>query len=142
MCDHNHYHHHPGRGGFSGCQCGSGLPVEKFMQPCLLLLLKQRSAHGYDLIQMLPEFGFSERLDPGSVYRNLRRLEEEGYVTSRWDVGEGGPARRFYDLTDEGEEMLHAWAVHVRQQRQRMDDFLESYYTLFKTKNQEGKEGK
>ena len=136
MCEHHHHHHHhPGKEGFSGC-CGSGLPVEKFMQPCLLLLLKQRSIHGYDLIQMLPEFGFSERLDPGSVYRNLRRLEEEGLVTSQWDVGEGGPARRFYYLTAEGEEMLHAWSIHIRQQRRRMDDFLERYNALFKTQNQ------
>jgi PadR family transcriptional regulator PadR len=138
MCDHNHNHHHH-VGGFSGCQCGSGLPVEKFMQPCLLLLLKQCSSHGYDLIQLLPQFGFSERLDPGSVYRNLRRLEEDGLVTSRWDVGEGGPARRCYDLTDEGEEMLHAWSVHIRQQRQRMDDFLERYYALFKIENEKEK---
>ena len=97
MCD-----HHSENKKMSGCRCGTGLPVEKFMQPCLLLLLKQRSAHGYDMIQLLPEFGFSDRLDPGTVYRNLRRLEEEGLVTSHWDVGEGGPARRLYGLTDEG----------------------------------------
>lgn len=130
MCN----HHSKGNKG-SGCRCGGGLPVEKFMQPCLLLLLKQRSAHGYDLIQLLPEFGFSERLDPGSVYRNLRRLEEDGLVTSHWDVGEGGPARRLYSLTDEGEEMLHAWAVHIRQQRKRMDDFLDRYQSLFDNKD-------
>jgi PadR family transcriptional regulator PadR len=66
MCD-----HHSEDKKMSGCRCGGGLPVEKFMQPCLLLLLKQRSAHGYDLIQLLPEFGFSDRLDPGSVYRTV-----------------------------------------------------------------------
>lgn len=107
------------------------------MQPCLLLLLKQRSAHGYDMIQLLPEFGFSDRLDPGTVYRNLRRLEEEELVTSHWDVGEGGPARRLYGLTDEGEEMLHAWAVHIRQQRKRMDDFLDRYRLLFDKDNKD-----
>lgn len=75
----------------NSCRCGGGAPLEKFMQPCLLLLLKQRSAHGYDLIQSLLEFGFGERsLDPGTVYRNLRRLEDEGLVSSRWDIGEGG----------------------------------------------------
>ncbi|MGI6406618.1 MAG: helix-turn-helix transcriptional regulator [Syntrophaceticus sp.] len=123
--------HHTENKKVSGCRCGGGLPVEKFMQPCLLILLKQRSAHGYELIQLLTEFGFSERLDPGSVYRNLRRLEDEGLVTSHWDVGEGGPARRLYSLSDEGEEMLHAWAVHIRQQRKRMDVFLETYQSLF-----------
>ncbi len=132
MCD-----HHSENKKMSGCRCGTGLPVEKFMQPCLLLLLKQRSAHGYDMIQLLPEFGFSDRLDPGTVYRNLRRLEEDGLVTSHWDVGEGGPARRLYGLTDEGEEMLHAWAVHIRQQRKRMDDFLDRYRLLFDKDNKD-----
>ncbi|MFY9140105.1 MAG: helix-turn-helix transcriptional regulator [Thermacetogeniaceae bacterium] len=130
MCDH---HSRDKKG--SVCRCGGGLPVEKFMQPCLLILLKQHSSHGYDLIQQLAEFGFSERLDPGSVYRTLRRLEDEGLVTSHWDVGEGGPARRLYSLSDEGEEMLHAWAVHIRQQRKRMDVFLERYQSLFSKEN-------
>jgi len=130
MCDH---HSRDKKGAV--CRCGGGLPVEKFMQPCLLILLKQRSSHGYDLLQQLTEFGFSERLDPGSVYRTLRRLEDEGLVTSHWDVGEGGPARRLYSLSDEGEEMLHAWAVHIRQQRKRMDVFLERYQSLFSKEN-------
>jgi hypothetical protein len=34
MCD-----HHSEDKKMSGCRCGGGLPVEKFMQPCLLLLL-------------------------------------------------------------------------------------------------------
>ncbi|MDR9756083.1 MAG: helix-turn-helix transcriptional regulator [Thermacetogeniaceae bacterium] len=130
MCDH---HSRDKKGAV--CRCGGGLPVEKFMQPCLLILLKQRSSHGYDLLQQLTEFGFSERLDPGSVYRTLRRLEDEGSVTSHWDVGEGGPARRLYSLSDEGEEMLHAWAVHIRQQRKRMDAFLERYQSIFGKQN-------
>lgn len=115
----------------SSCRCGGGAPLEKFMQPCLLLLLKQRSAHGYDLMQSLLEFGFSERsLDPGTVYRNLRRLEEEGLVSSRWDIGEGGPAKRLYRLTDEGEEVLHAWAINIGQQRKRLGDFLDKYRAI------------
>lgn len=48
MCDH---HSRDKKGAV--CRCGSGLPVEKFMQPCLLILLKQRSSHGYDLLQQL-----------------------------------------------------------------------------------------
>lgn len=129
MCD-----HHSKRKKRSSCQCGSGLSVEKFMYPCLLLLLKENSpVHGYDLIQLLPEFGFSERsLDPGSVYRHLRRMEEDGLVVSRWEAGEGGPARRLYRLTDDGEEMLQAWSVHIKQQRQRLDHFLERCQSFFK----------
>ena len=68
-------------------------------------------------------------------FTELAPFEDEGLVTSHWDVGEGGPARRLYSLSDEGEEMLHAWAVHIRQQRKRMDAFLERYQSIFGKQN-------
>ncbi|NPV53200.1 MAG: PadR family transcriptional regulator [Firmicutes bacterium] len=64
------------------CSC-SGSRIERFMAPCLLLLLLEKPAHGYDLMERLKELGFDgENQDPGMVYRNLRRLEEEGMVRS------------------------------------------------------------
>ncbi|MFD1722935.1 PadR family transcriptional regulator [Amnibacterium endophyticum] len=39
----------------------------------------------------------------GSVYPILARLEEGGWVASRWeDSADRGPRRRFYELTPEG----------------------------------------
>lgn len=103
--------------------------MERFMQPCLLLLLHERTAaHGYELIQHLQEFGFNENdADPGTVYRNLRRMEEEGTVTSHWDTGKAGPARRIYQLTPEGEKVLHQWAGHISHNIRRLSKFMEKY---------------
>ncbi len=61
----------------------------------------------------------------------LRSLEEEGYVCSTWDTQNAGPARRVYELTDQGLEFLHAWAVTIDQTRQSLDRFLSEYKTLF-----------
>jgi DNA-binding PadR family transcriptional regulator len=49
------------------------------------------------------EFGF-EPINPGSVYRALKQMENEGLCRSEWDVRaeEGGPPRRMYSITDEG----------------------------------------
>lgn len=56
----------------------------RFLQPCLLLL-HRRPAHGYSLLEELGEFGFEPgTLDPSLVYRALRELEAEGWVTSSW----------------------------------------------------------
>jgi len=111
-----------------GSRCCVSAPLERFVQPCLLLLLRRRPAHGYELMQSLAEFGFGEgEVDPATVYRNLRRLEEEGFVVSRWETGGGGPARRLYQLTREGEELLHAWAAAVEQNRRRLEHFLARY---------------
>jgi len=108
--------------------CCISAPMERFMQPCLLLLLRQRSTHGYELIQSLGEFGFSEgEADPGSVYRHLRRLEEDGLVTSEWQTQESGPAKRLYRLTPEGDEVLAAWAQTIARNKARLENFLARY---------------
>lgn len=114
------------------CRC-AGMPMGRFLQPCLLLLLHRRSTHGYELIQNLEEFGFSnEETDPGTVYRHLRKMEEEGLVSSRWDTEKGGPAKRLYQLTVEGEEILHAWAVSLQKNKQRIENFLNKYNNRFR----------
>jgi DNA-binding PadR family transcriptional regulator len=54
-------------------------------------------------------------IDPGGMYRVLRRLEDEGFVASTWSEGEYGPQRRRYELTDEGRSLLRQWAEHLRE---------------------------
>jgi PadR family transcriptional regulator PadR len=61
----------------------------------------------------------------------LRSLEEDGLVKSTWDTQNHGPARRVYELTDQGMEYLHAWAVTIQQTYQSLSRFLSDYETLF-----------
>jgi poly-beta-hydroxybutyrate-responsive repressor len=101
--------------------------MEKFAQPCLLLLLRDHSAHGYELIRNLAQFGFAESDgDPGTIYRHLRRMEEVGLVTSHWET-KAGPAKRTYFLTLEGAEALHAWARTLEHSKTRLEIFLARY---------------
>jgi poly-beta-hydroxybutyrate-responsive repressor len=98
--------------------------VERFEEPALLLLLRERPAHGYELLDALPELVPGQRVDMGNLYRALRRLEEEGLVRSEWDAGATGPARRVYELTDAGRELLAQWVDALRRARDRIDRFL------------------
>jgi poly-beta-hydroxybutyrate-responsive repressor len=95
------------------------------IQPRLLLSLAQRKSHGYELMEILGQEG--DAPDPGSLYRTLRSLEENGLVCSAWDTSNTGPARRVYELTDLGVEYLHTWVVDIRKSRQGLDDFLAEY---------------
>ena len=61
------------------------------IQARLLLSLEQRRSHGYELMEILGQEGDSP--DPGSLYRTMRSLEEDGLVRSPWDTGNAGPAR-------------------------------------------------
>jgi poly-beta-hydroxybutyrate-responsive repressor len=101
--------------------------VERFVEPSLLLLLRERPYHGYELIERLPELAGDARVDVGNLYRLLRALEAEGIVTSVWSAELPGPAKRTYELTAEGERLLDRWADALREARLRIESFLNRY---------------
>ena len=78
-----------------------------FLRPCILLLLRESPAHGYDLLERAKAFGFTGS-DPGGLYRALRALEAEGLVRSAWEPSPEGPDRRIYEITREGAEWVRA----------------------------------
>ena len=104
---------------------GRGGRIERFQFAALLLLLRERPAHGYDLLERLPALTGEERVDVGNLYRVLRRLEEQGLVSSEWDESVPGPAQRTYELTEAGGEALERWAASLAETRTRIDRFLE-----------------
>ncbi len=102
--------------------------VERFVEPCLLLLLRERPMHGYDLLEHCPELAAGERgVDLGNLYRILRGLEEEGIVTSEWQADAPGPAKRVYRLTDAGHRLLARWAEALRETQGVIDAFVNRY---------------
>ncbi len=106
-------------------QWRNGLQPKQFVKPCLLLLLQERSDYGYDLVARLRALGVED--DSAAVYRVLRSLEAEGAVTSRWREPVAGPARRVYEITAAGGEVLDDWATGLHEGRQVVDGFLARY---------------
>lgn len=97
-----------------------------FLRPCVLLLLREAPAHGYDLIERLGALGFT-RQDPGGLYRTLRALEEEGLVHSAWEPSDQGPDRRIYVITRAGAEALHEHALALDASAALLGAFLSRY---------------
>jgi PadR family transcriptional regulator, regulatory protein PadR len=110
------------------CRCDGGQP-KNFARPCLLLLLAEAPAHGYELIDRLRPFGFDIG-DPAGVYKTLRQMEQDGLVTSRWEQSSRGPARRVYSLSSDGRDLLGAWAHTLEDNRRILSDYLERYRAL------------
>jgi PadR family transcriptional regulator, regulatory protein PadR len=100
--------------------------VERFAEPAVLLLLRERPVHGYELLEQLPELT-GERVDMGNLYRFLRLLEQEGIVRSQWDDGAAGPSKRIYELTGEGHALLDEWATALLSAQARTESFLTRY---------------
>lgn len=103
----------------------AGLP-RNFLRPCLLLMIGEAPAYGYDLLERLRDMGFKQ-IDPGLLYRSLRAMEQEGLLVSGWTNSEVGPPRRTYQLSEEGRDWLHAWAGSVRQTERILGQFLVRY---------------
>lgn len=96
----------------------------RFLEPAVLALLRERRTHGYELITQLPQLLGTDRVDVGNVYRALRALEERGLVTSEWRDDLPGPAKRAYEITEDGRRALARWSEWLREARERIDTLL------------------
>jgi PadR family transcriptional regulator PadR len=104
--------------------------VERFVEPAVLLLLREGPRHGYDLLEHIPEIAGEDRaVDLGNLYRLLRALEMEGFVTSEWSANVPGPAKRTYQLTPAGRALLDRWAQALRRANTSIEGFLGRYET-------------
>jgi len=108
----------------------AGLPPrgtpKNYLMAWLLVMLKDLNLHGYEIMKALKE-NFAVVSDPGTVYRALRQLERDGYITSWWDPKEQGPARRIYTLTNSGNDALKMWSAALEQYRTNLDAFFSLY---------------
>ncbi|WP_100498152.1 PadR family transcriptional regulator [Geodermatophilus chilensis] len=105
-----------------------GLP-RNYLRPCLLLLLAEGTSHGYELLEQVSALGL-DRVDPGGLYRSLRAMDEEGLVRSSWQPSASGPARRTYQLTDEGREWLHAVAGSLAEISRSLEAYRARYQAV------------
>jgi PadR family transcriptional regulator, regulatory protein PadR len=97
-----------------------------FLVTYILLLLSLQRAHGYFIEQYLRNLGVLN-VELSSLYRTLRQMESAGLVTSSWEHGPEGPARRVYSLTDAGRWWLDTNASVLDGYRTLIDRFFGSY---------------
>ena len=75
-----------------------------------ILTQLEEEHYGYSLREELAERGLE--VPEGTLYPLLRRLESQGLLESRWQVGEGRP-RRYYKTSKEGRttarDLTHEW---------------------------------
>ena len=73
----------------------------------LKILSRRAPLHGYALMTGIIEIsGDVLRVEEGSLYPALHRLEEEGWITADWITKENGRRSRIYQLTPAGRKRL------------------------------------
>ena len=95
------------------------------LESCVLGILRSGPAYGYDIAGRIAEAGFA-RPKGGTLYPILSRLETEGLVEATWIEGDGGPSRKYYELTPAGLDAVDAVAT-------RWPAFATSVETLLST---------
>lgn len=79
--------------------------------------------YGYGLINSLDDRGL--HIDQGTLYPLLRRLESQGLLQSEWNV-DGSRPRRYYQISQEGTQVLEALIAEWRELTQVIEKLLGS----------------
>jgi len=74
---------------------------------CILQLLKKEDRYGYDLIKMIQNY-FTDT-EESTLYAILRRLNKEGLTDMYYSEISHGPKRKYYRITDKGNEILNEY---------------------------------
>ena len=88
-------------------QCAElGKSLSRMSQPTILIVLAESAEplHGYVIVQKAaasPMYG-GKKPDPAGIYRTLKKMEEQGFVTSEWDTPTSGSTKRLFSLTPGG----------------------------------------
>ncbi len=100
---------------------GGGRYRRSVLEVATLALIAESTTHGYELVDQIEGVaGSLICIDPGSMYRLLRAMEEQGFVTSTWQVPEAGPSRRVYEITEQGLEALELMTSSLSQRATAM----------------------
>jgi len=73
----------------------------------ILRVLVREPLHGYGIGLRIEQVSQEAlRVEEGSLYPALHRMEQAGWILSRWGTSENNRRAKFYELTQEGERQL------------------------------------
>lgn len=92
------------------------------LELCVLAFLKRRDCYGYEISDFLS--GYID-IAEGTVYPILRKLKDEGLVTTYLQEESGGPPRKYYSLTGLGKETFKKARAEYLSFAQAVQNLLE-----------------
>ena len=91
----------------------------------ILKTLEPGSLHGFGLARRIEQVSENlVKLNQGSVYPALLRLQQHGWITAEWGVSERNRRAKFYSLTRAGRKQLRAEVENWERTASLMARFL------------------
>jgi PadR family transcriptional regulator len=91
----------------------------------ILQVLNWGPRHGYALSKVIrTNSGEIFKVDTGSLYPALHRLERKGWIAAEWKASELGPRLRIYRLTKSGRRQLAAERSRWARLREAIEGIL------------------
>lgn len=91
------------------------------LELCVLTLLSRGDAYGYEIAsRLMEEVGMGE----GTIYPLMRRMQDDGMVSTYLVEVPGSPPRKYYRMTDLGRATLTAQRGEWRSFRSAVDRML------------------
>jgi PadR family transcriptional regulator PadR len=72
---------------------------------CILSVLKEKDAYTSEILDTLKNAKLL--VVEGTIYPLLTRLKNDGLLNYRWEESTSGPPRKYYGLTEEGQNFLN-----------------------------------
>jgi DNA-binding PadR family transcriptional regulator len=114
-------------------------PERSWIQFLILRILYEKPNYGLQLLEEIEERSCGcHKLEPGSIYTVLRRMEQKGLLASSWEKGKAGPQRRVYTVTERGVDVLKTGLSTIVRRKQLFDDLIGFYKRQFQTERKGG----
>jgi DNA-binding PadR family transcriptional regulator len=112
--------------------CWHSYPERGWIQFLIMRILYEKPMHGYQLLEEIKKRSCGcHKLESGSIYTILRRMEKGGLLNSKWEKVDGSLERRVYNLTEKGIEALKMGLKSIVKRKMFFNDLIKFYYKNF-----------
>ncbi len=96
------------------------------LEGCILKIISDKEVYGYEIAERLKSFGLTD-ISEGTIYPLLLRLEKSGMLNSVKYDSPLGPKRKYYTLSDLGQEELKSFYDNWKSLKESIDRMFLDY---------------
>jgi PadR family transcriptional regulator PadR len=98
--------------------------LKGILEGCILEIIHSQNTYGYGILEILKKVGFAD-ITEGTIYPLLIRLEKQGLLAAEMRNSPLGPKRKYYTLTEKGEEERAMFSKEWKKLRTSVDALME-----------------